>query len=191
MTDEELKALVASLATAQKETERLSQETERRFQETDRYLKELGRQLGDLGNKFGSFTEGMALPSMTRVLQQKFGMEFISPRALRSHGGEEIEIDVLGYANSKTNRVCVVEVKSHLKDDGVDQLEETLRRFFHFFPEHKGKSLIGILAAVDAPKSVAQRVMKEGIYLARIHDDVFTLTTPKGFKPRDFSKTAA
>ena len=46
MTDEELKELVASLAVAQRET--------------DRQLKELGKQIGGLGEKFGG--EGMALP---------------------------------------------------------------------------------------------------------------------------------
>jgi hypothetical protein len=45
MTDDELKALVASLAVESKKT--------------DRQLKELGKQIGGLGEKFGSFTEGL------------------------------------------------------------------------------------------------------------------------------------
>ncbi len=45
------------------------QETDRKFQETDRQIRELGKQIGGLGNKFGSFTEGLALPSMQKILQ--------------------------------------------------------------------------------------------------------------------------
>ena len=43
---------------------RLFQETDRQIKATDRQLKELGKQIGGLGAKFGSFTEGLALPSM-------------------------------------------------------------------------------------------------------------------------------
>ena len=39
------------------------------LQETDRQIRELGKQIGGLGNKFGSFTEGLALPSMQKILQ--------------------------------------------------------------------------------------------------------------------------
>ena len=49
------------------------------YRKTDRQLKELGRQIGGLGAKFGSFTEGLALPSMETILRQRLGMEVISP----------------------------------------------------------------------------------------------------------------
>lgn len=43
-------------------------------------IKELGQQIGGLGDKFGYFTEGMALPSMERILTEQFGMSVIMPR---------------------------------------------------------------------------------------------------------------
>lgn len=58
MTDNELKQLVTSIAIAQKET--------------DQQIAKLGKQIGGLGRKFGSFTEGLALPSMQKILQNKF-----------------------------------------------------------------------------------------------------------------------
>ena len=70
MTDEELKELVASLAVAQRETDRQLKETDRQLR---KQLKELGKQIGGLGEKFGGFTEGMALPSMTKILTENFG----------------------------------------------------------------------------------------------------------------------
>ena len=36
---------------------------------TDKQLKELGVQIGGLGKKFGSFTEGMAYPSLQAGLR--------------------------------------------------------------------------------------------------------------------------
>ncbi|MFM7716786.1 MAG: DUF3782 domain-containing protein, partial [Microcystis sp.] len=105
-TSEDVWRLLAELATAQKETDLLlkevsqqQKENERRQQETDRQLKELGRQIGGLGAKFGSFTEGLALPSMETILRQRFGMEVISPSVRVSKDGQHLEIDVLAYTN--------------------------------------------------------------------------------------------
>ncbi|TRU84247.1 MAG: DUF3782 domain-containing protein, partial [Microcystis novacekii Mn_MB_F_20050700_S1] len=87
-TSEDVWRLLAELTTAQKETDR-------QLKETDKQLKELGKQIGGLGAKFGSFTEGLALPSMETILRQRFGMEVVSPSVRASKEGQHLEIDVL------------------------------------------------------------------------------------------------
>ncbi|NCR46769.1 MAG: DUF3782 domain-containing protein, partial [Microcystis aeruginosa SX13-01] len=145
----ELTAAQAELTAAQKETDRQQKETERRQQETDRQLRELGQQIGGLGAKFGSFTEGLALPSMETILRQRFGMEVVSPSVRVSKEGQHLEIDVLAYSNGELNTAYIVEVKSHVRQEDITQLKSILQRFRRFFPEHKDKKLYGILAAVD------------------------------------------
>ena len=89
-TADEVWQLLGELLQAQKETDRKFQETNLKFQETDRKfqetdrlqkenarLRELGKQIGGLGAK-GSFTEGLALPSMETILRQQFAMEIIA-----------------------------------------------------------------------------------------------------------------
>ena len=190
--------ILRELAASQKETDRRMQETDRRMQETDqrmqetdrqiketsRSVKELGKQIGGLGAKFGSFTEGLALPSMDKILRQQFFMEVISPSVRVSKGGQHIEVDVLAYANGDVNAAYVVEVKSHPREESITQLKSLLERFRFFFPEHKNKSLYGILAAVDLSESLRQRILQEGLYVARIHDEVFELETPDNFCPK-------
>jgi hypothetical protein len=190
-TADDVWALLGELAEAQKETDRKFQETDRRFQEatrerrkTDRQIKELGKQIGGLGEKFGSFTEGLALPSLERVLRERFGMEVVSPSVRVSKEGRHLEIDVLSYANGPINAAYVVEVKSHLREEAIAQLQDVLLRFREFFPEHRDKRLYGILAAVDLSAAMRERVLREGFYAARIHDQVFTLDVPDGFQPR-------
>ena len=193
MTDAELKELVASLAVAQKETDRQMKETDRQIKETDqqlkatdRQLKELGKQIGGLGEKFGSFTEGMALPSMEKILLERFNMEVISPSVRVSKKGEHLEIDVLAYANSEINEAYVVEVKSHAREQAIDQLRTILERFRHFFPEHKDKTVYGILAAVDISAELKASAMKAGFYVARIHEEVFALDVPANFRAKGY-----
>ena len=97
-----------------------------------------------------------------------------------------MELDVLAYSNSDRNEVYVVEVKSHLREEGIEQLKKTLTEFRNFFPEHAGKRLYGILAAVQIPEDVASKALREGLYLARIHDEQFELHLPEGFEPRAY-----
>ena len=130
MTDEELKELVASLAVAQRETDRQLKETDRQLR---KQLKELGKQIGGLGEKFGGFTEGMALPSMTKILTEDFGMEVVTPRVKVRKAGRSLELDVLAYANSECNAAYIVEIKSHLRPDGIEQLQNILEQFRTFF----------------------------------------------------------
>lgn len=169
-----------------KETDRQFKKTDQKFRETDRKLKELGKQIGGLGEKFGSFTEGLALPSMEKILQQRFGMEIISPSVRVSKGGEHLEIDVLAYANGDINQVYVVEVKSHPREESIVQIKSLLGRFRNYFPEHKDKTVHGILAAVDISATLRERALREGLYVARIHDNVFEMDTPDGFQPKAF-----
>lgn len=210
-TSEDVWQLLAELAIAQKETERRQQETDRQLRETDRQLKEtsqqikatdqelkestqqlnrqlkeLGKQIGGLGAKFGSFTEGLALPSMETILRQRFGMEIISPSVRATKEGQHLEIDVLAYANGSINTAYIVEVKSHPREDSITQLKNILQRFRLFFPEHKDKRLYGILAAVDLSPILREKILQEGLYVARIHDQVFELDSPENFCPQTF-----
>lgn len=211
MTTEELREVIAELARSQAETDRQLKETGRSLQETERLLREgfertqreqqlseakqqdtwrqideLQKQLGGLGDKFGSFTEGMALPAMTKLLEGRFGMDVISPRTRVRKNGHHLELDVLAYSNSGKNEVYVVEVKSHLREDGLQQMLWILEKFPDYFPGHRDKKLYGILAFVDAPEDLQRRVLEHGIYLARIHDDLFELQVPEGFEARSF-----
>jgi hypothetical protein len=189
----ELTAAQSELTAAQKETDRQLKETdrqqkenERRQQETDRQLKELGRQIGGLGAKFGSFTEGLALPSMETILRQRFGMEVVSPSVRVSKDGKHLEIDVLAYTNGELNTAYIVEVKSHAREESITQLKSILQRFRSFFTEHKDKKLYGILASVDLSNELREKILQEGFYVARIHDQVFELDIPDNFQPRPY-----
>jgi len=169
------------------ETDRQLQETDLQLRETDRMVRELRQQIGGLSDKFGSFTEGLALPSMTKILTRRFQMDVISPRVLARNNGHSMEVDVLAYSERKPeNEVFLVEVKSHLREEALEQMRKMLRSFHKFFPGHAGKKVYGMLAAVDAPSAIEKKVLAEGIYLARIHDGQFDLQVPDDFKPRAF-----
>jgi hypothetical protein len=165
------------------ETDRVLRESHAK---TEREIRELRKELGGLGAKFGGFTEGMAYPSMKKILKKRFGMSVVAPNVSATKNGRTMEVDVLAFSNADVNEVYLVEVKSHLREDGIQQMLRILREFHDFFPGHADKKIYGILAAVHIPEDLEKRVLKEGIYLARIHDDTFEITVPDSFQPRAF-----
>ena len=171
-----------------RETDRLikeqSKEADRRQKETDQQIKKLGKQIGGLGDKFGYFTEGLALPSMERILKEQFGMTAIAPRLRIRKNGEEMEIDVLAWANDDVELAVLVEVKSRVQRKAIQQLQKLMGRFREFFPEHRDKAVMGILAGVDWDRGIAEKAREAGFLTASIRDEMFEITAPDGFEAR-------
>jgi len=153
-------------------------------------VQQLTRAVAANDRKWGTFTEGLAYPAMTKILARELGLDTFMLRPKRRRNGDTAEYDVMGFANGRSNKVAIVEVKSHLRDDAIEQLEEQIDSFAHFYPEHAGKAVYGVLAAVEVPEHVARKVIAKGFYLARIHDEEFELAVPRGFKPKAFHPKA-
>ena len=181
MSDSELKALVASLATEHAKTEA----AQRRTEET---LRRVTWQLGGLGNKFGSFTEGLAFESLEKILRRRFHADNLARRVKPARGSFGQEYDLIGVRNGEHNEVYCVEIKSELDEEGLRKSLKKFAQFFDLLPMYRGMRLFGIIAAVDVRGALADRVMHEGLYLATAGDQNFELVRPPpGFKPRSFA----
>ena len=206
MTDKELKDLVASLSVSNKEIQMTQKGFQKEFQmaqeefkvaqkelqasqrETDAQIKQVNKQLGEMGNKWGTFAEGMAIASIKKIMFDVFKIPTVSQNVTKRMNGETIEIDAFGYENSNINTAVVVEIKSHLKETAVEQIEETMANFTKFFPGHAEKKLFGMIACVHAPENIKSLLRKKGIYLTVLHDDIFEMYDFKDFTPRDFNQ---
>ncbi len=188
MTVDEIKDLFAKVAVQIEATnaqiEATNAETAALMKQSQRETRELKKQIGELGNKFGSFTEGMAYPSMSKILARQFKVQVVGANMKAHRNGRTMEVDVIG---SSPEAVYVVEVKSHLNEEGLQQMFKTLAEFTDFFTDHKSKQIYGVLAAVHIDQAMAARVRKQGLYVARISDDTFRLEVPKGFKAKSFA----
>jgi hypothetical protein len=178
MTDQELRDLVANLAKSQAKTDR-------QIAETSREIKRVNKQIGELGNKFGSFTEGMAWASLDKILRQHFGMNVVGPQKA-AQNGRTLQVDVLAFDTENRNEAFVVEVKSRLDQDGIDQILQTIADLPDFFPHLRGRKIYGMIAAVSIPDDLRRKVLIEGLYLAQISDETFQLSVPGDFKPKVF-----
>lgn len=185
MMDKDLKRVFEELAELNRQTTLRFHELAESRKEVDRQIKELSRQIGGLGNKFGTFTEGLVWSSLQRILREHLGLHtlIIIPSRRRLPDGRELEVDMLGWNNGTDNRVAVVEIKSHLTRRDLDQFDRILRRLGDFFPEHKGKNAVGVIAAIDIRPPMDREVNRRGFHLAKASDENFELADAPRLPP--------
>ncbi len=134
----------------------------------------------------GTSSSVAALPSVREILYEQLGVDAVVTDARARRNGSSLQIDAVGIANGEVGKVYLVEIKSRLREEGLQQILRHLRSFGDFFPEHRGKTRYGILVAVDVPEKLEERILGQGIYLAKIHGDLFELVLPEGFEPHGF-----
>ena len=201
MTDQELKDLVASLALdTQAMKQQMAADTqamkeqfstiqiaaEQRAKETNHQIRELGKQIGGLGNKFGKFTEGMSLPSVRKLLFKRFGVEDFMPYRQRRVDGETVELDALGIVNGSRNEAYIVEIKSQLRQDSVEQVLTMLERFRSIFPEYAHLKLYGIIVAAHSNAEALQLARQCGLYVISFDNNLMTFHDDDGFAPKAY-----
>lgn len=186
MTDQELKDLVASLAKSQQKTEAAQRKTKAEQQKTARAIRELGKQIGGLGNKFGSYTEGIAMPSVRMLLLKRFGVEDFSQNRIKRSGADSLELDTLGMVNGSRREAYIVEVRSNLRSEDIAQLKTTLDRFRHLYPEYTEYKAFGILAVSKASECTLEQAWQEGFYVMGFDDTLLRFHELEGFLAKVF-----
>lgn len=182
-------AAMAAHHAAMAEHDRAINEIREIQKETARQIRQFNKQLGESGNKWGDFTEGMAWPSMNRILRDQFGMNSINPHTVHLNG-RTLEIDLFGYdSTGDRDEVYVVEVKNRLDKEAIDQTLRIIKDLPDFEAFTRGRRIYGVIAAVDIPKDMYDAAINKGLYVARISDDTFKLTVPRGFKPKAFGES--
>ncbi len=190
-TIEEIKQILKQVAINQQETRAEFEDIAARFRETDnkinkflvsqkeygRKLAEQGKQIGGIGEKFGSFTEGLAYPSLQKTLLNRYGIDNTAANFVQNFpDGRQVEFDAFGFTNGAVNNAAIVEVKSSLQSKHVYKFRETLERFRLDFPGFADRHLYGILATPGkVSKELREEVFANGLHLARIHDQIFDL----------------
>ena len=172
------------------ETDRMFKETDKKFQETDREIKEAWQQIqqtnkkiGELGNRLGEFVEGMIAPSAVRLFQQR-GIEVMGlNRDMERKNpklGLSAQIDLLAVNGDSC---VVIEVKSKLSVDDVNDHIERMEKFKALFREYADKRVYGAVAAMVLPEDVAKYAYRKGFFVIAQKGDVVEILNDEGFKP--------
>ncbi len=168
-----------------KETDAKFKETAERFKETDRMLSEKIKQteaiVGRLGNRWGEFVEGMVMPSVIKMFNERnIDIEEVHSRSKSRKGSETMEIDIIG---DNSSYVVAIEVKSKLLSENIIDFIEKLARFKYFFPKYADKKLVGAVAGITVEESVKNFAEKKGLFVIMQKGENVDITNAPNFQP--------
>ncbi|CAN2042408.1 DUF3782 domain-containing protein [Candidatus Magnetomoraceae bacterium gMMP-15] len=172
------------------ETERLLsqkfQETERllsqKFQETDKEIKRVSKNIDNLGGKWGIFVEGLVAPGVIRMFNERgIEIESTSQRVKVSRGSDKIEIDILGV---NTEYVMLIEVKSTLGVDDVNEHLDRMSKFKRVMPEYADRKVIGAVAGIVIDEGVDKFAYRKGFFVIVQSGESVQILNDDKFKPK-------
>ena len=163
------------------ETDRKFQETDRKFQQTDREIKEVNASIGRLGNRLGEFVEGMVKPAVVRLFQARgIAVHEVHRDLSGQRDGEGAQVDLLVVNDG----VCVVvEVKSRLGVDDVNDHRDRMSKFKRVFPRYRDTHAYGAVAAMVIPEDVASYAYRQGFYVIGQKGETVEILNDAKFQP--------
>jgi hypothetical protein len=169
---EEFKEEQFALQAAQKETDRI-------LKKLSVDVKEVNRSVGRLTNRLGEFVEEAVRPSAVRLFRERgIDIHEVQQNISANRDGEGLEIDLL-VVNNKD--VVVIECKSNLSVDDVNEHLERLEKVKRLLPDHKDKRISGAVAGMVIPANVAAYAIKKGLYVIGQNGEHLELRNDESF----------
>ena len=184
MNKQELDRAIDEVWALFKETDERFKETDERFKETDKEIDKLTKNIGGLSGKWGKFVEGIVAPGAVRMFKERgIKVEKISRRVERLKNGEKMEIDLL-IENQKY--VLVIEIKSTLNVEEINLHLKDLQKFKEFFPEFKGRKVIGAMAGIVIEHGADRYAYRKGLFVIGQTGETVNILNDEKFKPKEW-----
>jgi hypothetical protein len=160
------------------------QETDRKMQETDRMVRQTSEQLGKLGNRLGEYVEYSIKPALVRLFRER-GIDVqqvhMDISAKSDHLATQIDLLVVD------GDICVVvEAKSKLSNDDVDEHTERMEMFKRLFPRYGDTRAMGAVAAMVLPEDVARYAYRQGFFVITSKVEDVVILNDEDFTPAEW-----
>ncbi|MDA1274345.1 MAG: DUF3782 domain-containing protein [Verrucomicrobia bacterium] len=174
MTDTDLKELVASLAVAQKETNR-------QLEQTDGNLRRLE---GLFNNQWGRLVEALVEPACLRLFQEwGIAVNYTMRRVKSGDLASGMEIDVLLVNGTEA---VAVEVKTTCRVEDIRNVLEQLDKFKLAFPAFAAHRVYGGIAAINFDEDSDRHAFQQGLFVLKTSGETVAIANTHGFRPRVF-----
>ncbi|AKV70246.1 MULTISPECIES: hypothetical protein [Microcystis] len=168
-------------AEAKLESDRRSAEAERSMAELKRTVERTSKAVDSLTTRWGRFVEELVEPAVLRLFQEKgIDIKEVYPRARVKRQGIAMEIDILGVDDTD---LVVVECKSRLSQDDVDEFIEKLTRFKIAFPHYKNYRAYGAVAGIEINEGIDRYAYKKGLFVIKPSGDTVAIINDANFQP--------
>jgi len=156
-------------------------ESDRSMTELKRTVERTSKAVDSLTTRWGRFVEELVEPAVLRLFQEKgIDIKEVYPRARVKRQGIAMEIDILAVDDTD---LVVVECKSRLSQDDVDEFIEKLTRFKIAFPHYKNYRAYGAVAGIEINKGVDRYAYKKGLFVIKPSGDTVAIINDADFQP--------
>ena len=189
-SQQEFKEEQKALQAAQLETDRILKELSAEIKENSREIKEVQKEtareikavntsIGRLSNRLGEFVEEAVRPSAVRLFRERgIDIHEVQQSITAKRDGEQLEIDLLVVNNEN---VVVIECKSNLSVEDVNDHLERLEKVKRLLPRYNNCKVLGAVAGMVIPDNVATYAIKKGLYVIGQNGDHLELRNEQSF----------
>ena len=182
-SQQEFKEEQKALQAAQLETDRILKELSAEIKETQkitaREIKAVNTSIGRLSNRLGEFVEEAVRPSAVRLFRERgIDIHEVQQSITAKRDGEQLEIDLLVVNNEN---VVVIECKSNLSVEDVNDHLERLEKVKRLLPRYNNCKVLGAVAGMVIPDNVATYAIKKGLYVIGQNGDHLELRNEQSF----------
>ena len=171
---------------------RIQRETHEEFKRIIREMhisdKKLRERVEAVSDGYGRFVEGIVFPSALETFRKMgFKIEEASIRqGVFDDNRKVAEVDNWIRATFNGKKYIIAgEAKTTCTSDDVREHIERLQKI-RKIPRYKEYKIIGFVSAVNYEKGVDNYILKNGLYLFRVSDNVMRLDVPENFKPKEY-----
>jgi len=198
MTDDELKALIASIALVQKETgeeikalavaqketgeqikrtdeqinrtDEQMKRTDEQMKRTDEKLERIGINLGNIGQNQGDVAEEFFFQSL--IKDNRLGKIYFDDvvKNMEKHRGQIQEEYDLVMTNGDVIAVVEVKYKAHKND--LDKLDRKMKHFKQLFPIYQSFKQYGAIAAFHINNDAKEEALRRGYFVLQRSGDL-------------------
>jgi len=156
-------------------------ESDRSMAELKRTVERTSKAVDSLTTRWGRFVEELVEPAVLRLFQEKgIDIKEVYPRARVKRQGIAMEIDILAVDDTD---LVVVECKSRLSQDDVDEFIEKLTRFEIAFPHYQNYRAYGAVAGIEINEGVDRYAYKKGLFVIKPSGDTVAIINDADFQP--------
>jgi hypothetical protein len=157
-------------------------EADRRLAKLEKTVANTSRAVDSLTTRWGRFVEELVEPAVIGLFRSKgIDVKETYSRARVKRQGIAMEIDILAVDETE---VVLVECKSRLSKDDVNEFLEKLSRFKEAFPHYKNYQAYGAVAGIEIDEGIDRYAYKQGLFVIKPSGEPVEIINDSGFEPK-------
>lgn len=156
-------------------------ERDRSMAKLEKTVERTSKAVDALTTRWGRFVEGLVEPAVVDLFQQRgIDVKEVHPRTYTKRQGYAMEIDILAVDDTE---LVLVECKSRLSKDDVDEFIEKLTRFKLSFPHYQNYRAYGAVAGIEVNEGIDRYAYKKGLFVIKPSGETVAIINDESFQP--------